>query len=310
MVETRSPERTISDWFAVREVTGGVWLIAEPGHVNTWLVLGSDRAALLDTGMGIVPIRPLVEQLTDLPICVINTHYHYDHTGGNHEFDDISIHESGAKALERSWPREVLAAYMQYTAKLLGSAEAYRKLDREFFHLLTPDSEPAPLPPGFDPASWDIRPTRANRTLAEGDRVDLGDRVLAVLHTPGHSPDSICLLDERNGLLFGADTVCTGPLYAHLAESDLDAYSASAQRLAELADQLHLVMVHHYGRVIVEPTFLTEIANGFERLGRGSVPLTPSVDCVQTPVLEARFERFSILVPDGAPPGREGAGVG
>jgi glyoxylase-like metal-dependent hydrolase (beta-lactamase superfamily II) len=297
MAATRFPNNPVSEWFSVREVTRGVWLIAEPGHVNTWLVLGSDRAALLDTGMGIAPIRPIVESLTEVPVSIVNTHYHYDHTGGNHEFDDISIHSLGVELLERPWPREVLDAYMHYATRLLRVSDDYSKLDRRYFHLMTPDNSPASFPPDFDPTNWEIQPTHANRTLVDGDRVDLGDRVLDVMHTPGHSPDSICLMDAANGLLFGADTVCTGPLYAHLADSNLDDYSRSVERVAELADDLRWVMVHHYGRVIAEPSLLTEIAVGFERLADGSALLSPSVDCIETPVLEARFERFSILVP-------------
>ena len=48
-----------------------------------------------------------------------------------------------------------------------------------------------------------------------------------VLHTPGRSPDSICLLDEKNGLLFGGDTINTGPIYAQLEDSDVAAFARS-----------------------------------------------------------------------------------
>jgi glyoxylase-like metal-dependent hydrolase (beta-lactamase superfamily II) len=189
---------------------------------------------------------------------------------------------------------------MRYTTKLVAASAEYRKLDRRYLHLMTPDSSPVPLPREFDSDTWEIEPTHASRSLADGDRVDLGERVLDVIHTPGHSPDSICLLDVANGVLFGADTVCTGPLYAHLSDSSLDDYSRSAARVAELANDVRWVMVHHYGRVIAEPSLLTEIADGFKRLRDGSAPLSPSVDCIETPVLEARFERFSILVPHPA----------
>src|SRR5215475_9611505 len=63
-------------------------------------------------------------------------------------------------------------------------------------------------------STWSYRPTTATRTLRDGDQVELGGRDLTVLHTPGHPPDSICLLDERNGVLFGGDTINTGPIYA------------------------------------------------------------------------------------------------
>jgi len=43
-------------WFQTRQLHAGVWLVAEPSHVNTWLVAGRERAVLLDTGLGIAPI--------------------------------------------------------------------------------------------------------------------------------------------------------------------------------------------------------------------------------------------------------------
>jgi glyoxylase-like metal-dependent hydrolase (beta-lactamase superfamily II) len=56
-------------------------------------------------------------------------------------------------------------------------------------------------------------PTAATRLLGDGDRLALGDRDPTVVHTPGHSPDNICLLDVGRRLLFCADTVDTGPAY-------------------------------------------------------------------------------------------------
>ena len=110
---------TADAWFYTREVAPGVWLIAEPQHVYTWLVAGSDRAVILDTGMGVAPIRPVAEALTSAPVSVVNTHYHFDHVGGNHEFDDIAIHEIGAPLIELDVPREMLDAYVDYARRQL-----------------------------------------------------------------------------------------------------------------------------------------------------------------------------------------------
>jgi glyoxylase-like metal-dependent hydrolase (beta-lactamase superfamily II) len=283
-------------WFHTREVHPGVWLVAEPSHVNSWLVAGSERAVLLDTGLGIAPIRPVVEALTDLPISVLNTHSHFDHIGGNHEFEEIVIHELGAGPLEADVAGDLLTDYMGYTHRLLAAATEYRRADADLLHLLTADSDPRPLPADFDPAAWRIPATRATGTLADGDRVDLGGRTLEVLHTPGHSVDSICLLDADAGLLFGADTINTGPIYAQLPESDLGDFAASTARLAELASQLRSVLVHHFGRVEVAPSFLAPVAEAFAAVSAGGVPTTPALDCLGRPVREAHFEDFSILI--------------
>lgn len=292
----------MTDWFRTREVVPGVWLIAEPSHVNSWLIAGRDRAVLLDTGLGIAPIRPVVEPLVGVPVGVVNTHYHFDHVGGNYEFDEIVIHELGADALSIEWPPAVLEAYADYIERVVTAADAYRELDREFFHLLSADSDPVPPPPGFDPKRWRIKPSKPTGTLTDGDVIDLGHRRLTVLHTPGHTPDGISLLDEREGLLFGGDTINTGPLYAHFADSDVAEFAASARRLAELEGSLRLVLVHHFGRVASEPSILREIAEGFERVAADEAEIVPAADCLGGPCLEARFERFSILLPDPSAP--------
>jgi glyoxylase-like metal-dependent hydrolase (beta-lactamase superfamily II) len=284
-------------WFQTRELHPGVWLVAEPSHVNTWLVAGRERAVLLDTGLGIAPIRPVAERLTGLPVSVLNTHAHFDHIGGNHEFEEIAIHELGAPSLEQEVAPALLADYLRYTRRLLAAADEYRRTDRALFHLLSPDSDPRRLPEGFDPMTWRIPASRATSTLRDGDRVDLGGRELTVLHTPGHSPDSISLLDERDGLLFAADTINTGPIYAQLPDSDLAAFAASTRRLADLAPELRSVLVHHFGRVEVAPAFLSAVAEAFETVCAAAPPGTAAQDCLGRDVREIRFAGFSILLP-------------
>jgi glyoxylase-like metal-dependent hydrolase (beta-lactamase superfamily II) len=288
----------MSDWYYTRKVGPGVWMIGEPQHVYSWLIEGSDRAVLLDTGMGIEPIRPVAESLTDRPISVVNTHYHFDHIGGNWEFDDISIHEIGAPFIGERIPREVFDAYLDYANRQLEAAVATRPLDTEFFWLLGPECDPRPFPAGWDPGSWDIKPTTATTTLRDGDAVELGDRTLKVIHAPGHSPDGICLLEEKTGLLFAGDSSNAGPLYAHFPDSDLEDLAASAHRLADLGDAVRVAFFCHYGRPVAEPDLFEEIATGLDQVLAGEVTATPAIDIIGTPMLEARFDHFSVTLVD------------
>ncbi len=57
----------MNDWFVVREMDEGIFMIQEPGHVQSFLVCGRQRVALIDSGMGFTDIRGAVERLTDLP---------------------------------------------------------------------------------------------------------------------------------------------------------------------------------------------------------------------------------------------------
>jgi glyoxylase-like metal-dependent hydrolase (beta-lactamase superfamily II) len=285
-----------SSWFDVRELDPGVHLIGEPGHVNSFLVQGSRSAVLLDTGLGVANIRSVAEALTDKPLLVVNSHYHFDHTGGNRLFEDVAIHRIGGPLLERETPDDFASLYMEYTRRVLEAWGPYKQADDLYFHLITAERLVRPLPDGFDPKAYRIVPSRANRLLEDGDVLDLGGRRLEVLHTPGHSPDCICLIDRGNGLLFGGDTVNTGPVYAQYEESDLDKFAGSLARLASMRDDLRRVFVCHYMRLENDPALLGEMADGFGRILAGEVELRDNVDCFNGPVKEACFDHFSVFV--------------
>ena len=69
--------------FTLQQVSRDVWAIDEFGIDIMYLIIGTERALLVDTGIGIGNIRSVVETMTHLPYDVVNTHHHYDHVGGN-----------------------------------------------------------------------------------------------------------------------------------------------------------------------------------------------------------------------------------
>ncbi|HEY1419903.1 MAG TPA: MBL fold metallo-hydrolase [Candidatus Dormibacteraeota bacterium] len=285
-----------SSWFDVRELEPGVHLVGEPGHVNSFLVQGTKLAVLLDTGLGIANIRAVAEELTDKPLLVVNSHYHFDHTGGNNLFDEIAIHRIGAPLMATPPPEDYAQLYMEYTRRVLDAWGPYKKADDLYFHLITAERLVRPLPHDFDPAAYRLAPSSATRLLEDGDVLDLGGRRLEVLHTPGHSPDCICVIDRENGLLFGGDTVNTGPVYAQYDESNLSHFAASLARLSEMREGVRRVFVCHYLRLENEPSLLGEMADGFQRILAGEVSLRTNIDCFNDPVLEACFDHFSVFV--------------
>lgn len=291
-----SDDHPRSAWFDIRPLEPGVFLIAEPGHVNSFLVVGDDRAVLLDTGLGVADIKSVADALAGKPVSVVNSHYHFDHSGGNRQFDEIAIHRAGAEPLARPAPDGLATGYMTYTQRLIDAWPGYRLLDDKYFHLITADTLIRPLPTDFEPGSYTVVPSVATRLLDDGDEIDLGCRTLRVVHTPGHSPDSICLFDEHNGLLFGGDTINTGPIYAQLEDSDVEAFASSTRRLAELAGGVRRLFVCHFMRVDNPPGLLGEVADGFEQLISGAAAFRDNTDCLDYPVREACFDHFSIFV--------------
>jgi len=261
------------DWFEVHRIDDGIFAIYEPGQfeeVISFLIVGDDFALMFDTGLGIGNIRRVVEQLTDRDIVVLNSHTHYDHIGGNHLFETI------------------YGTTLDYTAqRSLGSPpEAVAGFLREGWVW-------KPLPDGFDAAEFRSQPFEIDRYVAEGDRIDIGGRVLEVLFTPGHAPDSICLLDRENRLLFTGDTFYLAPLYTHLPGSSFDDYSRTAARLADLADDIDAAITSH-NVPKVDASYMTALGRAFADIEAGRATDVTISDGNR----EYLFDGFSVIVRD------------
>jgi glyoxylase-like metal-dependent hydrolase (beta-lactamase superfamily II) len=214
-----------SDWFEVYRVTDGVYALVESRQFQeaiSYLVLGRDRALLFDTGIGLVPIRPVVERLTRLPVTVVNSHTHFDHVGGNAEFERVLAFDSAyTRSNARGFPH----------AELAGEVEA--------------SSFCGAPPAGADTAGFHTRAWTATGTVADGDRIELGGRGLEVLHVPGHTPDALALLDRANGLLWTGDTYYDSTIWLYVPETSLDDYERSIGRLAALVPSLTRLLPAH-----------------------------------------------------------------
>ena len=238
----------VSDpWFEVYRVAPGVFAIYEPHQaeeVISYLIVGTKQAALFDTGMGISDIQKVTGELTKLPIVVLNSHTHIDHVGGNWQFKDVL-------GMDTDFTR----------ARARGTTAGVRDE-------VGPDMICGQLPNGFDAGSYATRPWTITRWIHDGDRLDLGDRVLEIVSTPGHTPDAICLLDREHGLLFTGDTYYPAPIWLFRPETDLDAYATSVQRLAALASQLTTVLGAH-NVPIAPPQILPRLASAFSDIRSG-----------------------------------------
>ncbi|MFP6891158.1 MAG: MBL fold metallo-hydrolase [Nitrospinota bacterium] len=95
-----------------------------------------------------------------------------------------------------------------------------------------------PFPPGFDPEGYTIPPATFGREVKEGDTIDLGGRTLRVWDTPGHSPCSISLLDDREGVLITGDLVKPlQPLNLRVPTAVLSEHGPSLRKLEKVAPE-------------------------------------------------------------------------
>lgn len=216
-------------WWVRERVDDAITLVTEP-HVhpflrcNVWHVRGRDADLVIDTGMGIRPLRPFVERELDGPLIAVATHSHSDHVGGLHEFEHRAIHAAEADTVAVAQLAAVDTSVYGDTTVGVYAAAGYEFDD----HLVDA------VPHGGVEPFYEIAAAPATRVLADGDTVDLGDRRFEVLHLPGHSPGSIGLWEQDSGVLFSGDALYDGPLLDELEGSDVDAYLATMERLRRL----------------------------------------------------------------------------
>lgn len=164
--------------FQTHDMGDGIFNItAPPMRFQQYLVLGQEKALLIDTGFGLGSLKAVVEGIANLPVVLLNTHGHPDHGGGNAEFGRPLLHPADHALYAEKC--SYASRYDELT-RLWHMEELADKLQKEL---------PEPLP------------------LADGARIDLGDRVLTVLHTPGHTRGSVCVFDEKTGALFAGDNL-------------------------------------------------------------------------------------------------------
>ncbi len=218
-----------SEWFEVYLVGRDTFVIYEPGQYEeaiSTLVIGSARAALIDTGCGISNIADVVDEITDLPVFVFNTHSHNDHVADNHRFKEIWM-------LDHPW-----------------SVEAQK-----------------------------------------------GGRMLEVIHTPGHTPDSCCFLDRDHRLLFTGDMFYTGGIYTYLNGGDIPTFIKSYRKMLTHYDEFNRLMPSH-NEPFVEKELLKEALTAVEGVAAGKGKYVEGED-VGIPIRKYDFGRFSIVTRAG-----------
>lgn len=221
-------------WYGIERLAPWLVRITEPRvhpvfSANIFLVEGRDADLVIDGGMGVAPLRPVVEELRQdagKPLIFLATHTHVDHVGAAHEFGERLVHPLEADALAAPAPHSLRAADLAPGLVALFARSGYPAL--------WPCLIDAVPRAGYDPDRWRIEPAPASGTVADGAVIDLGDRRFQVLHLPGHSPGQVGLFEAEGGVLFGADAIYDGPLIWEGEGMDVAAYAASLRRIAGL----------------------------------------------------------------------------
>lgn len=177
-----------------------------PFDTNCWLIAadGGDEAVVVDPGFSPDRVRALLEVGEKRPVAALATHGHFDHIGAAAEFCG-----------------DELPLYIHEADRLALE----------------------------DPAAWGAGfatpavPVKDVRTVVDGDVLEFAGFGIEVLHTPGHTPGSVCY--RTDGLLCSGDLVFAGAIGRHdFPNSDPAAMRASLRRFLELPDPLPVLPGH------------------------------------------------------------------
>ena len=83
------------------------WVLCYHGTLYCYLLVGEEKAMLIDTAYGVGDLRAMVASITDKPVMVCNTHGHFDHTGGNALWEEAWMSEEAAKDAKNAFGPEM-----------------------------------------------------------------------------------------------------------------------------------------------------------------------------------------------------------
>jgi len=216
--------------YKVTPLDGQTFVIEEKtpfSQALCYLACGKDAALLVDTGMPFGNMKKVVKKLTALPVTVLNTHAHVDHIGSNHRFDEICFHEGDKDMFT-----------LHTDSGYIGGELAQYALPSKAARFLAP----------FVKMLLTAKTAGQYRYIRDSHVFQLGNRDIEVIHTPGHTPGSICLLDRDARLIFTGDTLCEwGVLLDLKGCCPPGAFQASMQRLRDLSSAFDTILPGHHG---------------------------------------------------------------
>ena len=204
------------DYFAVKVIDEQTYAIIEPLYQSqniNYLLLGDRAAILFDAGAGVGDALALAKTLTDLPITFLPSHLHYDHVGNNRKFDRIAMVDL-PHLRARSTDNRLTLTWDEH----VGTIEGYGL-------------------PTFQVDEW----------LTPNQSMNLDGRDLVLLYTPGHTYDSVSLLDETRGYLFTGDFLIDGTQYAFMPTSSMGDYQQGAANVLAAIESHDLGGIRVFG---------------------------------------------------------------
>ena len=232
----------MDNWFSVSKIDDNTFAINEDKHweeTHCYLLCGVKNALLIDTGLGVANIKKVVDSLTLLPVLVATTHIHWDHIGGHKYFENIAVHEAEKDWLSIKFPIPLQAVKHNLVCK------------------------PCDFPLDFSIDSYQLPKISPQQILHDGDCLDLGERKITVIHTPGHSPGHCCFYEPERKYLYSGDLIYSGCLDAFYPTTDPQLFWQSVKKIQHL-DVERVLPAHHQLNIPVN--IINRIEKAFSQL--------------------------------------------
>lgn len=207
-------------FFTSEQVSGHLTRIITPCGVCMYLVQGSERAALLDTGFGLCDLKRFVDGLAGgKPYVVLLSHGHLDHAGGSVQFENVYLNR-------RDWALE----------------QWHNTRERRLWDV---HNGPGGMPAGLTDADCLPQRTAPYRDIDEGDLFDLGGVTVRPIAVPGHTQGSLVFLIPEDRIAIFGDA-CGEHTLLHFKESaPIARYRQALLHLQEFGGLFDTVLRNH-----------------------------------------------------------------
>lgn len=219
--------------YEVREIYENTYSIKEEGFEGLdtymYLLVGKEKALLVDCGYGIIDLKKIIGEITDKPLICICTHGHHDHVMGVCQLDDCYIHSVDTEIFTFNTCEPLLRMYTQNNAlDIYKNSEGFAKFSEEWIYKSYPVPKPIDDIPYFD----------------------LGDRKVSWRLIPGHTQGSIAVVDEKYSAIFDSDGATRGVWIFLFESSSLKDYIGMLEGYLDFMEQkgIKRKFVAHYGK--------------------------------------------------------------
>lgn len=191
------------DWFNISYLEPKTYIIEEPDSSQdnvSYLLIGSTKAIMFDTGSGEnqsvngYKIKPVIDELTQLPTTLLLSHFHFDHNQNISEFNTIAFPD------------------LSFLRQAVSTDDTYSFTSEDLFI-------------GDYPSQ-----TQVNEWLPVNADIDLGNRIIELVSIPGHTDESVAIVDKTNKMAFLGDYLYNGSLFL-FDNDDLVPYKESIEHL-------------------------------------------------------------------------------